>query len=277
MKIDSKTAKILLGNSLLLFLFIYAAPLAAQGGEGTVSIQRGVDKNKITIGDKINYTLKITCDPAIQLEPVDPAKDLYAFEIKDYSIKEPRKKRGKVVTEYHYLLTTFTTGHYVIPALTIGYRSQGGDKYEVNSPSITVYVQSVAPGEAFRGDIKPIKGPVSIKFPWFLYTCILLGGLLISGLFYFNYKKKRKAGDFFDSAGPPRPPGQLAMERLEKLQGMAYLKEGKIKEGNIVVMSGFGARFEPEEKAISEDFQAAKNIIEMTRPKVTIENREKEE
>jgi hypothetical protein len=50
-----------------------------------------------------------------------------------------------------------------------------------------------------------------------------------------RFYRKKKIGDIFTEEGLPRPPDEVAYERLEKLQAMNLLKEGKIKEYYVII------------------------------------------
>ena len=93
----------------------FFSPLFA--GSQSVIIKAMVDKNKITIGDRITYTLTIEHPFELKnnVKLPDVGANLDAFEIKNYEIIKPKKRKGKIIHTFKYILTTFTTGKYNTP------------------------------------------------------------------------------------------------------------------------------------------------------------------
>ena len=105
-----------LSSVLILLLFTSFALISRADEEFLISVESFVDRATITIGDRILYTLTVRSDSAVKLEPLALGSNLGAFEVKDYKIHDPKKtKDGKVVNKSEYIITTFTTGEYVIP------------------------------------------------------------------------------------------------------------------------------------------------------------------
>ena len=76
-----------------------------------ISVESHVDRATITIGDRILYTVIVTSDPEVKLEPLALGSNLGAFEVKDYKIHDQEKTKGGLnVDKSEYLITTFTTG-----------------------------------------------------------------------------------------------------------------------------------------------------------------------
>lgn len=101
--------------------------------ESLISVESHVDRATITIGDRILYTLTVKTDPSLKLEPLALGSNLGTFEVKDYKIYDPVKnKEGKVINKSEYVITTFTTGEYVIPPIAIHYADPKGEKSKYN-------------------------------------------------------------------------------------------------------------------------------------------------
>ena len=213
--------------------------------DASVNVKATVDKNKVTIGDKIRYTIVIEHDAGIQVQFPELGGNLGEFEIKDYKIIGPKTKlyfsplwfKKKVVTEYRYIITTFTTGEFKIPTSTITYSGDNGENKEIQSGEITVFVESVKPTDRDRDDIRDIKPPVGIPRGWFFYFCLIFIPLLLigSGLGYLLYRQKKEVSFFGEDKKKPLPPHELAYERLEKLEAMGLIEQGKIKEYYIIL------------------------------------------
>ncbi|MBU1061121.1 MAG: hypothetical protein KJ952_00150 [Candidatus Omnitrophica bacterium] len=78
-------------------------------------------------------------------------------------------------------------------------------------------------------DIRPLKGPVDIEEKALIWPIILLILLSIVGSAVFSYFKKKKHIDEI-AAVPPRPPEEIAMEKLKSLLEERLAEKGMMKE-----------------------------------------------
>ncbi len=102
-----KTRHFIYFNLLVLVLLVFSGISFAN----PLDLDTKVDKDTITIGDRIKYEVILEYDDGIEIEPLVVAANLGAFEIKDYSIEEPKKtKSGRWTSKTTYIITTFTTG-----------------------------------------------------------------------------------------------------------------------------------------------------------------------
>ena len=216
--------------ALVLLLGIVASRLYAE--DSKVAIESSVDRSKITIGDLIKYTVTVTRDEDVMVQLPGLAKNLGGFEIRDYQVHEPQKHDGKLIDKVEYLISTFDTGEFEIPPLTIFYTIPGDTtRQALCTEPIKIVVESVKPSEA--GDIKDIKPQVEVPRNWrrivFLASAGLLVVLLIVAVSY--YIKKRRAGEslFPAKIEIPRPPHEIAYEELEQLKNSDLLENGEIK------------------------------------------------
>jgi len=280
-----------------------------------VTIKATIDKPKITIGDKLTYSVSITHDRKLDVKVTDIADTLGQFEIKDYKLAKPARKGRKLVTEYRYVITTFTTGEFSIEPFFVEWVDADGNPKRAGSAAITVFVEGVKASAADKDDIRDVKPPVDLPRPLVFY--ILLYGLplaaICGGAFYFLFVKNRGKSGFFSAADENRTPDELAYERLQKLESMGLVEKGEIKEYYIILseiirrylearyrisvldmtthelyqqmknislekkqlflvkdfldecdMVKF-AKYRPEIKYIKTNFEAAKNIVDVTR------------
>ena len=209
-----------------------------------VIVKATVNKNKITIGDKIVYSINISYSQKEKINFPDLGTNLGEFEIKDYKVIGPKTKlylkkfsiKKKIVTEYQYIITTFTTGEFKIPALTIQYTDEKGVNKEIKSGEISIFVEGVKPNEKDKNDIRDIKAPLSIKINWLIYLIIILTLIFIPiSIAGYYYYKNTKREQIFAGTDLNRPPDEVAYERLEKLKSMDLISQGKIKEYYIIL------------------------------------------
>ena len=211
-------------------------PLFAQ--EDAISISTSVDKSRMTIGDLITYTVAVAHDEEIRVEMPGLGANLGSFQIRDYEVHDPKKEKGRIVSSVDYVISTFFTGEFEIPPLTIRYFTPGDSTAKaLTTQTIEIVVESVKPSEA--GDIRDIKPPVEIpRDVWHTLRWFVLGAffLLLASLSYVVYRRKKAGKPLLPArAEPPRPPHEVAYERLDALKGSDRLERGEIKEYYIEV------------------------------------------
>lgn len=194
-----------------------------------ITIETAVDKSEIYIGDLINYRLTVIHDSNIVLTPPPIGANLGAFDVKDYQADgEVRLPNGQIKLESRFLLTTFTTGDYVIPPIPVEFMLPDSSvKYLISEPT-PIRVKSLLAESADTSDIRDIKGPIVFKEDRTMYY--VLGGvllLLLAGGYIYWRIRRRRAG----LAAPldTRKPWEIAFEQLALLESKKYLTEQKFK------------------------------------------------
>jgi hypothetical protein len=208
-----------------------------QAQRSVISVESYVDRATITIGDRILYTLIVTADQKVALEPVALGSNLGAFEVKDYKIHDPKKTReGRVANKSEYQITTFTTGEYVIPPIIINYTDPGGDKKEIKSEPLFILVKSVGASEGDKEDIRGLKPPLEIKGGYRAYLIILpvLAALAAGGFLYYRQRAKGLALPRIPEE-LQRPTWEVALAELDSLGESDLLTRKQIKRYFIIL------------------------------------------
>ena len=221
--------------SLFILLLFLINPLIAQ--EGQISISSAVDRDVITIGDLIHYKVSVTHDKGIKVEYPGLAVNLGVFEIRDYKIFKPEGIDKKIINKVEYIITTFDTGNYIIPPVTVSYFSSDSVKMELKTDIIKIRVNSVKPSEA--KDIKDIKTPMEIKLDYRRYIYYGLAGLgaaLLAFIVIFYFRKRKRGENIIPKRRKPIKPAHIeALEELEKLKNSNLLSDGRVKEFYIII------------------------------------------
>lgn len=155
------------------------------GGVSVKAVSRA-GKSKIGIGEIFIYTTTISSNRDIEI--IIPAEDkMEPFEIRDSGMA----RKGHRIQLWHELII-YETGKKVIPALSIGYRTADGQQGHVKSNAVDINVQSMFERSKIEADIRPIEGPVGLRFPYTFH--IAMGMLLFIVAFYslYFFLKKRK-------------------------------------------------------------------------------------
>ncbi len=225
-------------SALVLFI-IFSIPTWGQENTGErISVSSSVDQSRITIGDLIRYTVTVTHDEDVEVEMPGLGANLGQFEVRDYDVQDPRMDDGKVISEAEYIISTFFTGEFEIPPLTIAYRTAEDSPIQtLTTETIQIVVESVKPSEA--GDIRDIKPPVEIPRDWWLLgRWFVLGGMIIIlGVFLTILYRRKKEGKGLlpKREEPPRPPHEVAYEHLDRLRQSDLLEKGAVKEYYIAI------------------------------------------
>ena len=221
-----KLRKLKVIGSILLLLGSFSLILTE---ENLISVQSRVDKNSITIGDRIKYSLTIKYNPKVKILPLDLGSRLGEFEVKDVKTYPEQKSKRQIIIKTEYIITNFNTGKFVIPPLAIIYQDQQGIPKWVLSDSIAIDVKSVPKKATDRDDIRGLKPPWEI--PGSIWIYILVGTLLLAaGLGYWYYRKFIMKKPLGMVPEVKKSAWEVALEELENLRKTDLVNTGKVKE-----------------------------------------------
>jgi hypothetical protein len=210
-------------------IFLFSFWLHAQ--ESPVTVESRIDKSAITIGDTVRYIIRLTHDEKVQVSWPTLGANLGSFEIRDYDKPEPRKDQGRVIEEISYTISTFDTGRFEIPPLTIAYQAPPDtNRYSLQTEKLEIYVASMRPSQ--DGDIRDIKSPWELPRDWRLMARIALIVaviLLLAGFGFYYWRKRQGKSLLPEKKAPERPAHEIALEALKKLREGDLLATGQIK------------------------------------------------
>ena len=189
----------------LTFLFV------VQNGftQGGATIKASVDKNKILIGEQIQLTIEgyLSPESVKKFISIDSIKH---FEFVEKPIIDTIDKNGGWNIKAVYKITSFDSGHWVIPSFAL---SPGGIK--TDTIPIDVVFSDFDPTQDYHDikDILEVK-PLKNKTKCWWYT---VGGVLLLALLLLYLSRKKKP----ISVSAPKAainPYEEAMKQLEQLQ-----------------------------------------------------------
>ena len=200
--------------------------------QGSISVESKVDRAKITIGDRITYSIIITKDEDVEVEFPEFGANLGSFEILGYNDPEPIKRDGKIALTKEYIISTFVTGEFEIPPATVRFSMKSDTTWqELSTESIKIVVESLQPSE--EGDIRDIKSPLELERDYtrlIRIGAVVLVLLLIAVLIYYLIRRRRAGKSLIPiREKPPRPPHEIALDDLDKLTKSDLFEKGEIK------------------------------------------------
>ena len=221
---------------ILLAAAITATYLRAEDETDTVAsitgieIVTAVDRAEMYVGDLINYTVTIEHDSSIELLPPPLGANLGAFDVKDYETDiTTRLRGGRIRSENRFVLSTFTTGNYLIPPIPMVFEFRDGTRKVILSESVLIKVLSLLLNTDDSLDIKPLKAQYEFERDYtryFIWGALVFLTLALAG--YLLWRKLRGKGEaeFIDL----RPAWEIAFEKLAVLEQKKLIDEEKFKE-----------------------------------------------
>lgn len=196
-----------------------------------ITIETAVDKSEIYIGDLINYRLTIIHDSNVVLTPPPIGANLGAFDVKDYQTDESTKlKDGRIKIESRFVLTTFTTGDYIIPPIPVKFMlPDSTTKFLISEPT-PIKVKSLLAESADSADIRDIKVPIEFKSGKAIYYYLAALAIIMLGIAGYFYWRAKKKGMLSAESIDLRKPWEIAYEELALLKEKNYPAEGKAKQ-----------------------------------------------
>ena len=98
----------------LLIVALLARTVLAQG-ESEVIVSAEVDRETITVGDRIVYTVRAGHDKDLVVDFPQLGSAWGDFEVLSQRPLRPGTSQGRVITGKEYLITAFTVGEHTTP------------------------------------------------------------------------------------------------------------------------------------------------------------------
>ena len=217
---------------------LLAGTVLAQG-ESEVRVSAQVDRETITVGDRIAYTVRSEHDKNLVVDFPQLGSTWGDFDVLSQHPLQPGKGGpGRVITGKEYVITAFTVGGHVTPPLRVSYLDDEGQAHEVETGPISITVTSVlTTTESVTGtlDIRDLKPQAELPRDW---SWLLWGGLvsliiaLAAGALLWFLVRRRKR---IEVAAPVsvvdlHPPEEIAYEELERIAGLRLVEQRRFKE-----------------------------------------------
>ena len=195
-----------------------------------IEIKSSVNIAEAYIGDLITYQITIVRDSAIDLVPPPIGANLGAFDVKDYEADvETKLADGRIQSQTTFILSTFTTGDYVIPPLPILFNMPDTTRKVMLADGIPITIKSLLANAGDSVDIKPLKGPYEFKrnyLPYYLWGGAALLLLAVIAFFWYRWRRRKVESAPLDL----RPAWEIAFEKLAILREKRLVEDAKHKQ-----------------------------------------------
>jgi hypothetical protein len=213
----------------LALLLTSAALVLADDAPAPVQVRAHAEPDTVTIGTRFRYVVEVTSAPETEVLVSQPADRIGDFDIVDFGVEPPVQRDGKTVLTRWYRLVGYSPGEHMVKSPPVQYRVPGAELTEAPGQEIRVSVESVLQKTPDAADIRDIKAPEAVPVDWRPYY--LLGGglallLAVVAVLYRVLNRPRGA----QSATPPRPPHEIAVQALEALRRRNLIADGAFKE-----------------------------------------------
>ena len=194
-----------------------------------IEIETSVDKAQVYIGDLVNYTISVTYDSTIELLPPPLGANLGAFDVKDYQTDIATKlPDGRLKSESHFVLSTFTTGDYIVPPVPMAFVLPDGTRKIMLSESVPIKVNSLLLNTDDSADIRALKAQYEFQrdyTPYYIWGTVIFLILAALGYYFWHKMRHKILGPMLDL----RPAWEIAFEKLAKLDQKGLVNERQFK------------------------------------------------
>ncbi|MFH1373017.1 MAG: hypothetical protein ABII79_04400 [bacterium] len=196
-----------------------------------IEIQTSVDRADVYIGDLITYRLTAIHDSTVELVPPPLGANLGAFDVKDYrSDIRSTLPDGRLQNINEFVLSTFTTGDYVIPPIPVMFILPDSSRKVVLSEGVPIKVNSLLADGTDSADIKPLKPPYVFArgLTWYYIWGGLALVVLIAVASLLWWRRRRRPHT--EAPVDLRPPWEIAFELLALLKQKSLVADGAFKQ-----------------------------------------------
>lgn len=153
-----------------------------------------------------------------------PTPSILQFELDQTQKIAPQQAADEATVEqYKYVLAAppQQAGEYVIPAVTVAYRTAGGEEAQVTTAAASIFVMNPNTGN--------LAVPTDYRF--LILPAIGLVIMLLTGLavwLFLKYRTPRRRANV--PAAPPLPPGERAHRELAQIRTLKLPVKGEFKQ-----------------------------------------------
>jgi len=204
------------------------------------------DRAELTVGDPVQITLEVTHpdDYQVIIPPLDPQWG--AFEVRNQSQATTADNQdGTETTRQQIEVTAFNLGDLETPGLPLTVSDGAGQITEVLVAPISLSViPTLAEDDNELRDIKP-QAALEVPATWPWLVAGLLVALVVGAGGYWVYRRRR-GQPLFAPSRDNRPPWQVALDELTRIEGLGLVEQRRLKEHYTLVTDALRAYLEKQ-------------------------------
>lgn len=189
-----------------------------------------VDTTAIHVGDPVSVRLVVDHPEGWEVRWPDSV-DVAPFELLRIQMADPVGADAATRSTAELVVTSFELGELEIPPIELVAAGPDGAVETLVTDPFRIGVESVGLDES--GDIREIKGPLSIARSWWGPVAWALLGLVLAAAVAYVWRRRRSRPVAAPSGPPPPPPRPhhlVALEALAALEASSLLERGQVKE-----------------------------------------------
>lgn len=210
-----------------IFLLFFLSKLLFVTAQGGSTIKATLDKNKILLGESLTLTVEAHHSPesVISFVSID---SIPHFEMLEKPQVDSVTQEGMTTIKGIYKLTSFDSGHWVIPSFVLN----GGIK--TDTLPVDVVFSDFDPSKDYHDikDIIEVKPPK--KKPWWWYAAG--AAVLLAALLFYWLKRKKPVPAIAKPVQTANPYAE-AMKQLDELKEEGLMQNSFIQ--NWLIFSGY--------------------------------------
>lgn len=209
---------------------------AEAGTSSPISIEAGVDKTNITVGDVVTFSVTVRTDPDIQPSTADFSGKFKGFDLIDNGAGTPRKVDGQIEFTYWYRLRADQPGAYTISPVPLTFMApdpkNSGEMVQGQTltPKVQVEIKSILHLQGEPTDIRDIKSILEIHNGWMTLLAVGLLLLAAAGAAARFLRGKKTPARAAPAQSIALPPHELARRELQALQAKQWMEKGHFHE-----------------------------------------------
>ena len=194
-----------------------------------------VDTTLIHVGDPVTVQLSVDHPEGWVVEWPD-SFEVAPFEVLHAGLATPvaAADGDGLRSTATLVVTSFELGELELPVISVPVTAPDGTSRTLVTDPFRIGVQSVGLDES--GDLRDIKGPLSLARSWWVVLLwVLLAVALVGGVACYMYRRRRPEPESRPAVprAPPRPFHEIALEALRALEKSSLLERGQVKEYHV--------------------------------------------
>jgi len=215
--------------------FFLTAGMFASINAQTIQVNAQFDSTAIIIGDQTKLRIELERQNGVRVQfPVwldTLTRNIEIIEV--YPVDSSRTASGMVRFRQDILVTSFDSGHHVLPPIRFPFVANGiADTISTRPVFLDVFTMPID-NEQDIADIKPIyKLPVGWAdiWPWLWRVGLLLLIVAFIGFVIYAFIRRFNNKPIFNAPKPAEPPHVTALRELDRLRSEKLWQSNRTKE-----------------------------------------------